>query len=135
MQIPTGALRMAMRAVMVGAGSAIVAEAVGSGCDSSNSAVMGSGTQAWGGNGQITGVAGSIDTGDGDGANGANKAGSGTGGTGMQAEGKGRGGCCSAGNFSGAQADRWPVAFGKGWAQGTGSDWATGSSWDGSAGA
>ena len=74
---------------------------VGRGCGNSNSAVTGSGTQAWGGNGQITGVAGSINMGDRDGANRANKAGNGTWGTGTQAEGKGRGSCCSAGNFSG----------------------------------
>ena len=34
---------------------------------------------------------------------------------------QGTGGCCSAEDFSGAQADRWPAAFGKGWARGTGS--------------
>ena len=38
------------------------------------------------GKGQMTGMAGSIDTGDGDGANGADKAGSGTRGMGTQAE-------------------------------------------------
>ena len=66
MQIPMDALRTAdmlagrtaMWAVREEAELAIVAETVGSGCGSSNSAVMGSGTQAWGGNGQITGVAG-----------------------------------------------------------------------------
>ena len=80
-------------------------------------AVTGSRTQAWGGNSQMTGVAGGIDMGGRDGANGADKAGSSTWGMEMQAKGKGRGSRRSPGNFSRAWVDSWSAVFGKGWAQ------------------